>query len=417
MKNNDCRIKISTIMPVYNSEEWIKETIDSWLAQTISEKELICVDDCSTDNSRQIIKDYAEKNSNIRLYVMKCNGGAGSARNMGIKKSSGEYISFLDSDDCYLRNDALEIIYKYASFDKCNVVGGQLKYINDQNDRLDSTRSKIDYQDLSFGDFQEDYYFTSYIYKRCFLVENDIYFPCIRMYEDPPFLEKALNLSGTIRKIEIEYYGYKYVEKKRTYTNDMLVDLTSGFLMSLQYAETCNLQMLKEKVINRINSRYFTEILIKGIEGRDNRFFSNLSDIYDLISSDGYKLDIIDYLSFLITENNIYDSFLFRKRCNHILEEGKRVAIYGAGYNGQKLYKLIDDGYKDNRVVLWCDAYKCGQEIYGEMIYGIEEIRQKKDMIDVVVISIDNELISEEVKKDIQNIGVPEYKIRGFVNY
>ena len=63
MKNNDCRIKISTIMPVYNSEEWIKETIDSWLAQTISEKELICVDDCSTDNSRQIIKDYAEKNS------------------------------------------------------------------------------------------------------------------------------------------------------------------------------------------------------------------------------------------------------------------------------------------------------------------------------------------------------------------
>ena len=73
MKNDRSGIKISTIMPVYNGEKWLYETINSWLDQTIRDKELICVDDGSIDNSRKIIEDYASQNSNIRLFVMKKN--------------------------------------------------------------------------------------------------------------------------------------------------------------------------------------------------------------------------------------------------------------------------------------------------------------------------------------------------------
>ena len=416
MKNDRSGIKISTIMPVYNGEKWLYETINSWLDQTIRDKELICVDDGSIDNSRKIIEDYASQNSNIRLFVMQKNGGAGSARNLGMKMAVGEYVSFLDADDCFIRNDALEVLYNYASSGSCNIAGGKLKYIDEQNNQVNISKNMIDYQDILFRDFQEDYYFTSYIYKRSFLVENDICFPEIRMYEDPPFLGKALNLCGAIRKIEIDYYGYKYVEKKRIYTNVMLVDLTAGILMSLQYAEEHNLQILEEKIANRINSRYFTEILIKGIESMDNCFISNLSDIYDILRVGGYELDIIEYLAFLIGEHNRYDDFLFGKRCDYILEEGMRVAIYGAGNNGQKLYKLIGNGYKNNQVALWCDTYKAGQEIYGELICNQEEIKQQKDNFDVVVISIDNKMISEEIKKNLKNLGIPEDKIREFTN-
>ncbi len=90
--------KLSVIMPVYNAEQWIGETIESVLAQIYTDWELICVNDSSPDNSAEIIKEYAERDSRI-ILLNKPNGGVSSARNFGIDHATGDYIAFLDADD------------------------------------------------------------------------------------------------------------------------------------------------------------------------------------------------------------------------------------------------------------------------------------------------------------------------------
>ena len=90
---------VSIITPVHNSEEFIKQTMDSVLAQTYKSWEHILVDDCSSDGSEALIKSFQKKDSRIKYYCLEKNSGAGIARNKGIELAQGQYIAFLDSDD------------------------------------------------------------------------------------------------------------------------------------------------------------------------------------------------------------------------------------------------------------------------------------------------------------------------------
>ncbi|MBS9767326.1 MAG: glycosyltransferase family 2 protein [Flavobacteriaceae bacterium] len=93
---------VSIIMPLYNCEKYIAETINSVLLQTYTNWELLIVDDCSADNSVEIVKKFAEKDTRIKLYEFTNNSGTSNARNKAIKMSKGRYIAFLDSDDIWL---------------------------------------------------------------------------------------------------------------------------------------------------------------------------------------------------------------------------------------------------------------------------------------------------------------------------
>lgn len=99
---------VSIITPVYNSEKLLSECIDSVINQTFTDWELILVDDCSKDNSKEIIENYTAKDERIKSYFFNENVGAGVARNKGIDISSRRFIAFLDSDD-YWREDKLDI--------------------------------------------------------------------------------------------------------------------------------------------------------------------------------------------------------------------------------------------------------------------------------------------------------------------
>ena len=91
-------MKVSIIIPVYNSSKYLRDCLDSVVNQTYKDIEIILVNDGSTDNSLDIINEYKEKYANIIAYNI-TNHGQGYARNMGIRKSSGKYIMFIDSDD------------------------------------------------------------------------------------------------------------------------------------------------------------------------------------------------------------------------------------------------------------------------------------------------------------------------------
>lgn len=112
--------KISVIVPVFNSEQYLEKCLNSILNQTLNNIEVILINDGSTDSSLQIIKQYAEKYSNIK-YKTKENEGQAIARNLGIQMATGEFICFVDSDD-YIENTMLEKLYKNAIENNSDIV-------------------------------------------------------------------------------------------------------------------------------------------------------------------------------------------------------------------------------------------------------------------------------------------------------
>lgn len=103
---------ITIIIPVYNVEKYLRECIDSVIAQTYKNLEIILVDDGSIDKSGEICDEYSKKDSRIRV-IHKKNGGLSDARNVALDIAKGEYIGFIDSDD-YIEKDMFETLYKLA---------------------------------------------------------------------------------------------------------------------------------------------------------------------------------------------------------------------------------------------------------------------------------------------------------------
>ena len=116
---------VSIIMPAYNAATFIEETLDSVLAQSYSNWELLIADDCSSDNTREIIEHYMQKDARMKLIPLEENHGPGLARDKAIEMAQGKYIAFLDSDDLWT-SDKLEkqiafmqkedLAFSYASY-------------------------------------------------------------------------------------------------------------------------------------------------------------------------------------------------------------------------------------------------------------------------------------------------------------
>lgn len=150
MKNNDL---ISIILPSYNSEKYVAETINSVLIQTYKNFELIIIDDASTDGSMNIINNIAKNESRIKIISLKKNGGVSNARNIGIANAQGKYISFIDSDDVW-KNEKLE---KQIHFLKANdldltFTGYEITFSNTNKEKKKiEVPTKLDYKELLKG--------------------------------------------------------------------------------------------------------------------------------------------------------------------------------------------------------------------------------------------------------------------------
>ena len=105
--------KVSIIIPVYNTEKYLRQCLDSVLAQSFTDMEIICIDDGSTDGSAEILDEYAKKDFRIRL-IYQPNGGLVSVRKLGVSEAKGKYIGFVDSDD-WIDSKMYERLYTEAS--------------------------------------------------------------------------------------------------------------------------------------------------------------------------------------------------------------------------------------------------------------------------------------------------------------
>lgn len=131
-------IKMSIIVPVYNTQKYLRKCLDSLIAQTINDLEIIIVNDGSTDNSQKIIDEYVNKYPGKVKSFYKENGGLGSARNYGLIFAKGEYIGFIDSDD-YVKPDMFEKMYDQAKKENAQLVICEFYFVNEGGKILNKT--------------------------------------------------------------------------------------------------------------------------------------------------------------------------------------------------------------------------------------------------------------------------------------
>lgn len=177
-------MKISIIIPVYNVENYIEKCINSLINQTLVDVEFIFVNDGSPDGSANIIKKYQKKDKRIKL-IEKENGGQASARNLGLKHATGEYVAFVDSDD-YVDINMYKILYECAKKDDLDIV--ICDYYLVYNDKIVKNKSKLtdEYQRIIKN---EEYVILSpcpwnKIIKRKYIEDVGFKFPEGIIYED-----------------------------------------------------------------------------------------------------------------------------------------------------------------------------------------------------------------------------------------
>ena len=146
----------SVIVPVYNAENYLDRTINSVLAQTFKNFELICIDDCSTDKSKEIIRKWQVVDGRIRLRFNESNCGPSFTRNVGLNIAIGQYIVFVDSDDV-LEKCALATLYHHISVNSVDVLFYNTKEIPDEEHGLKTFMGerKGEYEGIFSGIFQK----------------------------------------------------------------------------------------------------------------------------------------------------------------------------------------------------------------------------------------------------------------------
>ncbi len=199
--------KVSVIIPVYNTEKYLVKCLESVCQQTLKDIEIICVNDCSPDNSLQILQEYAEKDERIKLIDFKENKGVSAARNAGIQEARGEFLGFVDSDD-FIDLNFYEKLYQKAAESGADVAKGKIKIHSDPPNIEKDVFYDIN-DDIKINKAYFYYSFTSAIYKTDFIKSNNIHFPDgLSYFEDPYFSIFAGFYYNKVELVHNVYYHY-----------------------------------------------------------------------------------------------------------------------------------------------------------------------------------------------------------------
>lgn len=198
--------KVSVIIPVYNAEITLHRCVDSVLAQTFTNFELILINDGSIDDSKKICDDYAKKDSRV-VVIHKENGGVSSARNRGINIARGKWITFIDSDDC-IHAELLENLYKGDEDLKICGYFDQLRS-DSPNDRVyNSVKECANYLDL---ECKHNYINAPWakLFKASIIKQNNLLFnESLSLGEDTVFVLYYFNYCNSVRTINKALYCY-----------------------------------------------------------------------------------------------------------------------------------------------------------------------------------------------------------------
>ena len=293
--------KISIIVPVYNVEKYLRRCVDSILAQTFTDFELILVDDGSKDNSGAVCAEYAEKNSRV-IVIHKENGGVSSARNAGLERANGTYIMFCDSDD-FVTQSWTQKLYQLISKDEVDLAVCRYRKVSSG----DMSHSYEPIMPPSCTIMQRCQCFDIWrmgimqsvwnkIFKRSIICENHIRFDqSLSHAEDTLFvfeyLQKMHGKIGVIENCEYFYFTGHVGSLTQTYIPDCWEIARKYIKQATITLQMCGVDMVANE--KRIN----TELLLPILETISNLLSPNnvnglakkLSEGQKILNSEEYK--------------------------------------------------------------------------------------------------------------------------------
>lgn len=463
---------VSIIMPIFNSEQFLGETIESILKQSYKEIELICIDDGSTDNSLKILNGFAASDERITV-LSQINEYAGIARNRGKKKAKGEYIIFLDADDFFQENLIEKVVRKAEETDaQITIFDAWIYSIKTKerkseewilNTKLTPDKSVFSAKECSENIFNisttaawNKLYKREYIEKLGILFQNtnhinDLYFTtcAIAMAERICILDEKLmdyrvdndrSLQGKKKRVRdfIDAFNalYDFLNQKKiwnVYNNSYSKLCLNNIIEYLHKQRTVKdfiifYNMAKNELLpycdmekNLFNNKYIQNRICRL---RDNTALEYLfleylyererdiclcRTIEDLGSDTQYLNNYIKDLNNHIEE---LESIIYKKIWRVPFEEipnGSKIILYGAGDVGTDFYNQLI--FNNNfEIVGWVDRnYKKISRIY-KNVENPEKIGEKK--FDYIIIAINNKDIANGIKYDLLKLGVPQRKIK-----
>jgi len=285
---------ISVIIPCYNMEQFLPECLDSVLGQTLSNLEIICVDDGSTDTTPDILDAFCKNTSNA-VVIHQENQGVAVARNKGIRKATGEYVAFMDPDDFYPDSSVLELLYTKAIQNNAIICGGSFSSF-DNKTQTASVKYSGDFAKYTFfeegfveySDYQYDFGYHRFLYNRKFLLENDILFPLYARFQDPPFFVRAMITAKRFYAVPDVVYRYRcgIQAKPTSWPSTKLHDMMRGHLDNLLLSKEYGLNELHALTVRRFETPYVITPVLASIKAGNQDTMALLAKINAAIDSD-----------------------------------------------------------------------------------------------------------------------------------
>ena len=386
--------KVSVIIPAYNVEKYLPECLDSVLAQTHQDLEVIAIDDCSPDRCGEILDEYAARDDRVQVIHLPENRGQGYGRNRGLERAVGKYVYFLDSDDV-IEPDALGELTELADRDRLDAIFFDSRDIYESEElkkvyKSPFTLRKGTYRDAVyagkdlFDDFIRQGEWTCYpqriFWNREFLLREGIRYPEDNMHEDEFFAFAGILAAAQVRYVRKAYFTLR-IRPDSVMTSEAGPKNFHGYLMNYYYM--C--LFVAERGIETFGS----QANISRIFERARTLYAKLKDDYDLqkeFAKDPDKKVFCFYKTFMTSldlADHINPEVLDQIRQHRV------VYIYGAKYTGQrfceKLERLGDiliGGF------IAQDPAEVPPVIKGRRVYSIDEIDIPEDAIVVAAVKI-----------------------------
>ena len=395
-------VKISIIIPVYNTEKDIERCIKSVIAQDFQDYEIIICDDASQDSSLKIIEEYKKKDRRIKLITHEKNRGLSVSRNDGIDAAVGEYIIFLDSDD-YIEEGMLATVYNRIKNVRADILYfGYREYEGDTQETIKYNSHETIYPRTETG--QEFFRrainsgnicVTSWsaIYRRKFLIENDIIFKPNLIHEDNLFYYEVLMKADSVTSIED--YCYDYIRRNNSLT--LSQKNLQNKIWSL-CAIIHRILSLNNKNNNK-ESKYCTNEYVATLTRQLINYYKSIQ--YFDWNNVPFSEDEEMILKLVTT--GFFNGFFMYKLPHSIIEEIKKynsVSIYGAGKVGKGLKELLRE--YDINVKYFVQTNLTGDDrknILGVPLKCISEIVEDKGSILLVATKNSSEEMSDTARK------------------
>ena len=274
-------VKISYVVPVYNGAQYLHQCLDSIYAQGLDESmfEVICVDDCSKDNSLSLLQAYASKHSNVRIIEHSNNMRKGTSCNDGFRAARGEYVWTVDQDDWVDENWAQRLL-TIAEKEQLDVLLFNYNRVSPDGQSIISRSEVFQNSDVSDGaEFVRTYfrktpglYLMGYcwraLYRREYLQEKGISFPEGVIFEDTTFMFKAIWRAKRVKSISDFVYNYRL-------NSTSITDNTSRYKGFLTYDYSCNTSAEILSLSNEVNgemiAQHLRETAIKSMKSFANK--------------------------------------------------------------------------------------------------------------------------------------------------